>query len=126
MKSLSEREMEIVKLIAWGYLKKEIAAHLGISYYTVDAHVRNIYRKLNITKETDLTRWYFFKEYDIKAENPYRRAIAIFLLILAIAGIFENQAVVRVLRAPQARVNRVQLRTGRRNRRDDAIFPLVA
>jgi len=48
-KSLSERELEILTLLADGLVKKQIAKQLQISYSTVDFHVRNIYDKLDVT-----------------------------------------------------------------------------
>jgi len=45
--SLSEREMEILTLLANGLAKKEIADRLGISTTTVITHVNRIYKKLN-------------------------------------------------------------------------------
>lgn len=45
---LSEREIEVLRLLGDGMLKKEIGDSLEISYHTVDAHVRNIYRKLRV------------------------------------------------------------------------------
>lgn len=45
---LTDREREILELLAEGLLKKEIAAHLGIGYSTVDTHVSHIYSKLHV------------------------------------------------------------------------------
>jgi DNA-binding NarL/FixJ family response regulator len=45
---LRPREAEILELLAKGLLKKEIAAKLGISYWTVQTHVTRIYRKLQV------------------------------------------------------------------------------
>ncbi|MFC5050445.1 response regulator [Rubritalea spongiae] len=45
---LSDREIEVLRLLGDGMLKKEIGDRLQISYYTVDAHVRNIYRKMRV------------------------------------------------------------------------------
>lgn len=47
-KVLSERELEILGLLGEGLVKKEIGEKLGISYPTVDSHVRHIYEKLNV------------------------------------------------------------------------------
>ena len=44
--ALSERELEILSLLANGHVKKEIAKQLGISAYTVVYHVKHIYDKL--------------------------------------------------------------------------------
>jgi DNA-binding NarL/FixJ family response regulator len=46
---LTEREQEILGLLAEGLLKKEIATQLGIGYSTVDTHVSHIYAKLQVT-----------------------------------------------------------------------------
>ncbi len=45
---LTEREREILELLAEGLLKKEIATRLGIGYSTVDTHVSHIYAKLHV------------------------------------------------------------------------------
>jgi len=45
---LSERELEVLKLLAEGFVKKEIADRLDIQYTTVDYHVSHIYEKLNV------------------------------------------------------------------------------
>ncbi|MDQ8202180.1 response regulator transcription factor [Pelagicoccus sp. SDUM812003] len=45
---LSKRETEVLRLLAQGHLYKEIAADLGISYQTVNTHVRRIYEKLHV------------------------------------------------------------------------------
>jgi len=47
-KVLSEREMEILTLLAEGLVKKEIADRLCISSHTVVSHIRHIYEKLNV------------------------------------------------------------------------------
>ena len=48
MAHLSPREREILGLLAQGYLYKEIASDLGISVPTVNAHIRNMYEKLQV------------------------------------------------------------------------------
>ncbi len=45
---LSGREKEILEGIVQGLLKKEIADRLGLSYHTVDNHLRSIYEKLHV------------------------------------------------------------------------------
>jgi DNA-binding NarL/FixJ family response regulator len=45
---LTERERETLALLAQGLIKKEIAERMGVSYHTVDTHVRNIYTKLKV------------------------------------------------------------------------------
>ena len=46
--NISERELEIIKLIAEGYINKEIADRLFISNHTVNTHRKNIMQKLGI------------------------------------------------------------------------------
>lgn len=48
LKPLSEREKEILSLLADGLLKKQIADKLGISITTVAYHVKHIYEKLHV------------------------------------------------------------------------------
>lgn len=51
---LSEREREIMGLIAQGYTAAAVADKLVISPYTVNTHVQHIYAKLNIHKRSEL------------------------------------------------------------------------
>lgn len=99
---LSKREQTIARLIAWGYTKKEIAYRLFVSPLTISAHLRNIYSKLAIHKETDLCRWWIFTEYAI-ADNPLRKVIAVFFLLLSIASVLTDNNMVRVFRSAPAR-----------------------
>lgn len=50
---LSEREVEIVKLLAKGFRYKEISDQLCISHATVRTHIYNIYKKLHVQSRTD-------------------------------------------------------------------------
>lgn len=45
---LSEREKEILKIVAVGYTSAEIGERLNISCMTVNTHIKNIYRKLHV------------------------------------------------------------------------------
>jgi len=51
---LTEREIEVVKLVAKGLIAKEIAGELGISTHTIYTHRKNIMRKLKINTATEL------------------------------------------------------------------------
>jgi DNA-binding NarL/FixJ family response regulator len=54
---LTPREREVLRLIARGYLYKEIALQLGISPKTVEAHVSTVLRKLQLSNRHELSRW---------------------------------------------------------------------
>jgi len=54
---LTPREREVLQHIARGYLYKEIAARLGISTKTVEAHVSAVLRKLQLSSRHELSRW---------------------------------------------------------------------
>jgi DNA-binding NarL/FixJ family response regulator len=53
MEKLSPREREILELLAKGYMNKEIADMLDLSFQTVHGHVRNIYVKLHVKSRTE-------------------------------------------------------------------------
>lgn len=50
---LSEREKEILRLMAESYNYKAIAEKVFISYETVRTHVKNIYKKLHVTSRSE-------------------------------------------------------------------------
>jgi RNA polymerase sigma factor (sigma-70 family) len=54
---LSQREREVLRLIARGYAYKEIAKELFISIKTVETHVSSVLRKLQLSNRHQLTRW---------------------------------------------------------------------
>jgi two-component system, NarL family, response regulator YdfI len=54
--ALTDREREIVNWVMEGMLNKEIATQLGISEKTVKAHLRNIFRKLKVSRRAQLFR----------------------------------------------------------------------
>ena len=54
---LTEREREVLKLIAEGLSSKEIAGVLGVSLKTVDSHRSNLMEKLDIHKVSGLVRF---------------------------------------------------------------------
>jgi DNA-binding NarL/FixJ family response regulator len=54
---LTEREREVMRLIARGYAYKEVARELFISIKTVETHMSNVLRKLQLSSRHELTRW---------------------------------------------------------------------
>ena len=53
---LTDRESEVLGLVAKGLANKQIALALGISEHTVKFHVSSIYTKLNVTNRTEAVR----------------------------------------------------------------------
>ncbi|MDR0960442.1 MAG: response regulator transcription factor [Propionibacteriaceae bacterium] len=54
---LSQREQEVLRLIARGYSYREVARELFISVKTVETHVSSVLRKLQLSNRHQLTRW---------------------------------------------------------------------
>jgi DNA-binding NarL/FixJ family response regulator len=54
---LTNREREVLRLIARGYAYKQIAKQLSLSVKTVEAHVSAVLRKLQLSNRYELTRW---------------------------------------------------------------------
>ena len=54
---LTDREREVMRLIARGYAYKEVASELFISVKTVETHVSSVLRKLQLSSRHELTRW---------------------------------------------------------------------
>ena len=54
---LTNREREVLRLLARGYAYKEIAAELFISVKTVETHVSSVLRKLQMSNRYELSRW---------------------------------------------------------------------
>ena len=54
---LTPREGDVLLLIARGYPYKEVAARLHVSVKTVETHVSNVLRKLQLSSRHELTRW---------------------------------------------------------------------
>jgi DNA-binding CsgD family transcriptional regulator len=54
--TLTQREMQVARLVAQGRHNKEIARELNIAPHTVESHIRSIYEKLSIHTRVDLAR----------------------------------------------------------------------
>jgi DNA-binding NarL/FixJ family response regulator len=57
LEHLTEREIEIIQLVAEGLMNKEISDQLNISIRTVDNHKSNILRKLNLKSSIDIVKY---------------------------------------------------------------------
>lgn len=55
--AISDREMEIIELVAAGLTNQEIAQKLEISKRTVDNHISNILNKTSTDNRVSLVRW---------------------------------------------------------------------
>ncbi|HVF55317.1 MAG TPA: response regulator transcription factor [Pyrinomonadaceae bacterium] len=56
-RDLSDREAEVLRLIAWGHSNKEIAARMDISVKTVEAHKSNAMKRLGMQSRIDIVRF---------------------------------------------------------------------
>lgn len=56
-KKLSQREEEVLRLIAWGYLNKEIGDRLQISIKTAETHKANAMTKMGMKSRIDIVRY---------------------------------------------------------------------
>ena len=54
---LSERELEVLRLVATGLANKLIARRLGITERTVKAHLTNVYARIGVTDRTQAALW---------------------------------------------------------------------
>jgi DNA-binding NarL/FixJ family response regulator len=54
---LTERETDVLRLVAKGMTARQIAARLVLSHRTVESHVQNTLRKLHLRNRVELTRY---------------------------------------------------------------------
>jgi two-component system response regulator NreC len=54
---LSDRELEVLRLIALGHTNSEIAEQLHLSVRTVESHRAHIQQKLRLTTRSELVRY---------------------------------------------------------------------
>ena len=54
---LSEREKQVLRLVATGLANKQIARRLGIAESTVKVHTGNIFRRIGVTDRTSAALW---------------------------------------------------------------------
>jgi DNA-binding NarL/FixJ family response regulator len=66
---LTDREVEVLRLVATGMSYKEIAADLGISHRTVQNHVQNTLGKLHMHNRVELVRFAIARGLDAPTEN---------------------------------------------------------
>lgn len=54
---LTERERQVVELVAQGLPNKAVAAQLGVSRRTIDAHLGHLFTKLGLSSRAELVAW---------------------------------------------------------------------
>ncbi len=54
---ISDRELEVLRLVAWGHSNKEIAARLDLSVKTIEVHKANAMKKLGMASRIDIVRY---------------------------------------------------------------------
>jgi DNA-binding NarL/FixJ family response regulator len=54
---VSDREVEVLRLIAWGHSNKEIASRLDLSVKTIEVHKANAMKKLGMNSRIDIVRY---------------------------------------------------------------------
>jgi DNA-binding CsgD family transcriptional regulator len=54
---LSQRESQVIALLAAGRENAEMAAQLGVSVHTIERHVANIFLKLGVRNRAEATAW---------------------------------------------------------------------
>lgn len=116
MPNLSNREMQVAELLAWGLSDKEIASELFISFDTVRTHHKNIYLKIEAKNVSDLTRWYFqeTQNYYFGIRPQLRIALSVLFILLAISIEFFHLNALRV-KSARTRVAK-EMRVGRAKR----------
>ena len=67
---LSSRELEILELISQGFVNKEIADRLSISYQTVKVHNKHIYEKLHVRSRAEALLKYVADKGSFTAASP--------------------------------------------------------
>ena len=60
---LTDRESEVLRLIALGYSNKEIGVNLDLSVKTIEVHKANAMRKLGISSRIDIVRYAILQDW---------------------------------------------------------------
>lgn len=57
----TKRELELIELLSKGVANKTAAGELNVTYFTINQHLKNIYKKLQINSKPELISWFFSK-----------------------------------------------------------------
>lgn len=68
--NLSPREAQVLDLLARGFLYKEIAESMGLTYATVHTHIRHIYEKLHVRSRTEAVAKHLGQSRPVSKTSP--------------------------------------------------------
>lgn len=97
MSIVSDREFEIVETVVRYGSKKEAAAALNRSVYTVETTIKNVYEKLGFNKISDLTLWFCAVKFNIADQvNAFKNLTVLIILIIALPNHVSNDTKYRI------------------------------
>lgn len=123
---LTPRQHEIAELLAWGASAKEIALILTLSTDTVLRHIKNIKKRLNLSKTTEISAYIFCTDYEVSVEYDRLgniKKVMSMLVFLILVGFAEFQQI-DCFRGSTMRVAKTRITT-RRVRRDGHEYNLI-
>lgn len=114
MNTLTNREMEIADLMAWGCSTEEAADKLNISPFTVKNTLRKIYEKLGFNKVNELCAYVFCQKYGVdiandRIGNVKRAVLSVSMLCILVFHIFTLNDDIFRARRTRVRRNEVEL-----------------
>jgi len=114
---LSKRELEVSELLVFGATCQDAANSLFLSIDTIITHKKNIYRKLNIRKETELSKWYFCRRFNISINiKPIAQSIVALAMLFLLGGEAIANHQNDMLRTAKTRTSRVRTSRVRRTK----------
>jgi DNA-binding CsgD family transcriptional regulator len=72
--SLTDTEHNVADLVAQGLTNRQVAGRMFLSPHTIDFHLRQIFRKLDISSRVDLTRQVVERD---SGEVPDARSVSV-------------------------------------------------
>ena len=112
---LAKEQHDIAEHIGFGYSIKETADMTGKPIDTVKSTLKAIYKKLEIQKATELSKYIYCKKFNLPISmcEPARRIIAVYFLCLYIALSYNDDDFCRYRRSRRVN-NRVERLSRRR------------
>lgn len=74
---LSERESEVLALVAQGLSNRQVAEHLFVSENTVKFHLQNVFQRLAVANRTEASRWFMRNQEPSSADLPARLRVLV-------------------------------------------------